>query len=120
MASLQQNTNDRLSARSGNAPPDCVIRRNDQKLSLLGNFASEGGCDKLSERRKAGKVPSLHNGRKRKRALETLRRVNENVLSSASFLWSWEGRFGRLSPTGRAAQCQRQQWRWRLKAEVAQ
>lgn len=107
MVSLQQNTNDRLSARNGNASPDGMIRRNDQKLSLLGNFKSEGGCDNLIEKRRAGKVPFLHRRRKRKRALEIHSRVNKNFLSSVSFLCSWEGPFDCVSPKGWSAQCQK-------------
>lgn len=107
MAFLQQNTNDRLSAGNGNAFHDGMIWRNDQKLSLLGNFTSEATSDNPSERRRAGKSLSVQNTRKRKRALESHRRVNKNFLPSASFRCSWEGPHGCLSPKGCAPQCQR-------------
>lgn len=41
---------------------------------------------------------SLQNRRKRKRALESHRKVNTNFLSPGSFRWSWEGPLGCLSP----------------------
>lgn len=41
---------------------------------------------------------SPQNRRKRKRALESHRKVNTNFLSPGSFRWSWEGPLGCLSP----------------------
>lgn len=107
MAFLQQNTKDRLSAGNGNASHDGTIQRNDQKLPPLGTFTSEASCDNPIERRRAGTSLSLQNTRKRKRALESHRRVNKNFLSSASFRCSWEGPLGCFSPKGCAPQCQR-------------
>lgn len=81
MAFLQQNTNDRLSAGNGNAAHNGTIWRNDPKLLLLGNFSSEASSDNFIERTKAGKFLLLQNRRKRKRALESHRRLNKNFIS---------------------------------------
>lgn len=106
MPFLQENINDRLSAGNGNGAHDGMMQRNEQKLSLLGNFTSETSSDKPIDRRRAGKSLLLQNRRKRKRALESHRKVNKNFLSSVSFRCSWEGPLCHLSTKGCAPQCQ--------------
>lgn len=61
--------------------------------------------------RRAVKSLSLQNRRKRKRALESHRRVNKDFLLSASFRCSWEGPLGCLSPKTCAPPCQRKHGR---------
>lgn len=110
MAFLQLNPTHRLSAGNGNAahkaPQEGTIRNfqhwetSHRKPALIILLRGE----ELASF-------SLQNRRKRKRALESHRKVNKNFLSPASFRWSWEGPLGCLSPKGCAPQCQRKQAR---------